>query len=338
MGVQFSLEYSISRATISCEPDADKRTKKLYAKLERLVKARRYKDAVALIEPYVYVQVSTSDCDKPWEKKFKPWSADTDLNLKSSELVKAYHIGIGKDVNWSGQYALALSVAVSVKVEPLDTKQRTQLDDWVTENARYCMSIYLDGVALGLTEDDGDDVSLYWQGRGEYRLHEAVLAGQYRKLKRLLDKSMQDLCPPNEYGHLDFTPIAFALLRDEMKCFNVLLACPEVNLFKGSTSGQHTVNLAILWKRPEAVRLLIERTPALLNAKGVDGETPLICAAGIGDLATVRWLLMQPQIDVHAKDKRGVTALKAACDRAASFPVMQAIIEAFPEVLDDHPS
>ena len=93
-----------------------------------------------------------------------------------------------------------------------------------------------------------------------------------------------------------------------------LLTAPDIDIDAKKTNGATALIVAVDNRKDDAVKALINKG-ANVNTADNDGWTPLIFAAKHGHLPTIQALLSASDIDIHAKNPDGKTALHVAAVR-----------------------
>ena len=189
--------------------------------------------------------------------------------------------------------------------------------------ATQCMA---DHQALALEGVTGATASIVAGNSGdptETALHRAAEGGDLAAVKALL--------PALAPGQIDATrksgatALLIAAADGHLEILRLLLdhgASPKVSLPKGATP----LYMAAQNGRTEVVNELLARSPAQLNTAETGGVTPLMIACAKGHLETVKLLLDQPEIDVHAtRHADGATALFMAAAHG-KLKVVQALV------------
>ena len=133
---------------------------------------------------------------------------------------------------------------------------------------------------------------------------QAVRAGDVNFVRTLLN---EDVDPPPLVLHLACAnrraDVAFALARPIVESGK-----SDINA-GGETSGFTPLYLACAHGHEELVRFLIVQPRIEVNKATTSGQTPLIVGSQNGDTTIVAILLNSPHVDINFRDSSGATAL-----------------------------
>lgn len=115
----------------------------------------------------------------------------------------------------------------------------------------------------------------------------------------------------NGYNGSMQTPLMVAAKRNHVGAVKALLEVASIDVNARDVRGQSALFFAFF--HSEVVKALLGAADIDVNMAGIfGGYTPLIYAACMGDIETVRLLLAAPTIDVNKKKSDGQSALDCA--------------------------
>ena len=110
------------------------------------------------------------------------------------------------------------------------------------------------------------------------------------------------------------TALIIASSRNKTEVIKVLLQ-HKANVMARTKNGSHAAYLAALIGYPDTLKMLIEEDGAVINLKGLNGETPLIVASRRKRVDLCKYLVENENANVDLKDNNGKTAIQYAKTR-----------------------
>ena len=176
-------------------------------------------------------------------------------------------------------------------------------------------------LAAGANMEARDDE---WKSALMYACH----SGSYPVVRELLEQTPPP--PVDTYSRSDWTPLMFAIDSRVPETVKELMKHrPWLNT--ASISGWTPIMLASrhMFSSAVIVDAILERNDVDLNMQNDVGETALIVATKLGNVAIVKALLRDPwRLDFNLQDNRGLTALMHAASRGGSDELLSALLDA----------
>ncbi|KJZ68346.1 hypothetical protein HIM_12262 [Hirsutella minnesotensis 3608] len=162
---------------------------------------------------------------------------------------------------------------------------------------------------LNLLLGNGFDVNSQ-DSFGTTPLHKAVIQGHIGAVKALIDHGA-DVLSADKHGN---TPLLLASGYGKVQIVRRLLRAENIDLECCDISGRTPLLKAVAVGQEGVVDLLLSKS-AKTTSRDKNGDTPLLLAAGFGDIYMVRRLLEARDIDLETRDRDGRTPLlRAACN------------------------
>ena len=168
------------------------------------------------------------------------------------------------------------------------------------------------------------------QSDGAHALDAAVTSGNRQVVEQLL---IHDPDLLNEPGFEDGTALITAALAKQVPAVALLLSLSGVDYLHRNKNGAHAFDAAAQAGSLQTLRQLIHKDPGLLNLRGFDERTALICASYQGHEHIVAWLLKQSNIELDGRAKDGLHALDAAAHEG-SLSIVSILLEYEPKLLN----
>ncbi|KYG66260.1 hypothetical protein AZI86_04160 [Bdellovibrio bacteriovorus] len=134
----------------------------------------------------------------------------------------------------------------------------------------------------------------------------AAASGQVQELKSLIAKK-SNLNTKDKNGN---TALFFAISNDHTEAAKILIE-GGAELTNFNENGDSALVTAVSFNNTTLIELILKKKPALLNLINPDKQTPLMKAAEVGSVETVR-LLVSAGADLKARDKFNRTAYDIA--------------------------
>lgn len=188
------------------------------------------------------------------------------------------------------------------RVDARDAEQRTPL---------MYAAMWGHGRVVGLLLKEAAD----WEARdaaGRTPLSHAAQHGRVEAMRRLIKQGAHPASGDNE----GIQPLLWAALGGATEAVRELLAMDPRRVDPGARNhaGMTALHLAAAFGHDEACAALLDREPALLEARCNQGVTPLLLAAHKGRSATCKFLLGRGA-ELATRSKRGGSPLHAAAQQ-----------------------
>lgn len=150
------------------------------------------------------------------------------------------------------------------------------------------------------------DMLNHTDSSGDTILHRIVAPGFFELIKETLEQKPELLNTPNKHAHY---PIHTAILNRRKECVQILMSYPGVELQKDAKQ-QTPLEYAFKLNDPDLIDICVDALTDI-NRRNSLGETPLMLAAGVGNLHIFE-ILMSKGADIHAVDMNGNSVLHCA--------------------------
>ncbi len=137
-------------------------------------------------------------------------------------------------------------------------------------------------------------------------LHDTVARGDVERVRVMLERDPQ---LANARGHLDKTPVHYAVTYKQSECLELLLR-HGADINAADYTGMTPLHVAAMLGRKEEAEWLLEQG-AELEPRDIFGDTPLMTAAIFGNGHIVE-LLWRRGADIHARNNDDRNALELA--------------------------
>ena len=226
------------------------------------------------------------------------------------------------------QILLNNKASLSVK----DHSGHTPLDLACTQSSLRMMISIVDGMnndlnvskdsvlhKLALSGASADDIDVFLS-KGEVDvnikglsdgtpLHRAAAEGRAETVRAFLERGANT----NSLTLRGFSPLAFAIINNQVSVILVLIASNQVNI-EAMSSGDSMLHVAIRRCSTQVIALLIE-AGADCCSRSYWGELPLHCATRYGRVDAVKLLLdKDPEVDVNDRNNEGETPIFLAAE------------------------
>lgn len=134
----------------------------------------------------------------------------------------------------------------------------------------------------------------------------AAASGHTATLKSLIAKK-SNLNAKDKSGN---TALFFAISNDHTEAAKMLIDA-GATLTNFNENGDSALVTAVSFNNTALIELILKKKPALLDLMNPDKQTPLMKAAEVGSIETVK-LLVKAGADLNLKDKFGRTAYDIA--------------------------
>lgn len=137
-------------------------------------------------------------------------------------------------------------------------------------------------------------------------LHDTVARGDVARVQAMLERNPQ---LAHARGHLDKTPLHYAVTYKQPECMELLLR-HGADINAADYTGMTPLHAAAMLGRKDEAEWLLERGAAL-ETRDIFGDTPLLTAAvfGNGHLVELFW---RRGADLNARNNDGRNALELA--------------------------
>lgn len=139
----------------------------------------------------------------------------------------------------------------------------------------------------------------------------ACRRGDYRRVEALIALPDTDINMRDEAD--GWTALMEASNEGHVEIVQLLLEVSDIDINAADAAGWTALHLASMWGRSKAVKALVKAPGIDVNARNALGSTALIEAAIDGDNETVQTILEVPMVDVNA------SALASALDHASAM-------------------
>ncbi len=137
-------------------------------------------------------------------------------------------------------------------------------------------------------------------------LHDTVARGDVERVRMMLERDPQ---LASARGHLDKTPLHYAVTYKQSECLELLLR-HGADINAPDYTGMTPLHVAAMLGRKEEAEWLLDHG-AELEPRDIFGDTPLMTAAIFGNGHIVE-LLWRRGADLHARNNDGRNALELA--------------------------
>eukprot|EP00833_Pecoramyces_ruminatium_P018881 jgi/Orpsp1_1/1192913/evm.model.d7180000096881.1 len=139
----------------------------------------------------------------------------------------------------------------------------------------------------------------------------AIISNNIEKIRMLLEKRNskgERIININEKLRFqiinrEFLPIEIAVSKGHIEIVKLLLNCPDIKV------KSTIISIAVVREKISIAKILINNPKIDINETDDEGNTPLIYAAGTGQIEILKFLLDQPHINVNIQNNNDNTAL-----------------------------